>query len=717
MKACVLTFAVVALFGAVYADEAPTWPLIGKEAKPWVYNWWMASAIDEPGIRYQCEQLTEKGFGGFHVIPIYGAKGYEKQYREYLSSEWLDAWNMAARMARKHGLDVDMTMGSGWCFGGPWITKEDATSSGMKVKRAGPGGQGYMIDPFSTTAMSNFIARFEAAFGKDAKGVERPRAFYHDSYEYMNARPKRDGDWDEMQQATFKVWTDWCRANGYISRNEAHGAPGNWLDLYAIADMPETEMFEKKDRDILISKFASSAAHVVGRKFVTSESCTWVDEHFTETLGEIKTFLDRLFLSGVNHMFYHGMCYSPVDVVWPGWCFYASCEMNPRNPIWHDVDLLNAYVARCQSMFQSCKPDEDTLLYWPYKDSLIANTNGVADADGRISIHNRKYWFSDLPIGMMANKLYSEGYAFDYVSDRQLQTLDLSRYSCLVVPETKTMPPETATAVARFKNGTPRVEPFSAEGFCFTRFRRGNDQVYFLVNTNATRIAKTLKPTAKGKRGWFMNPMDGSVVDAPWEDGFTVDLESCASTFLVVREGAPAQCKKDVARMAETAINGPWKLEPVVGGPEMPPMRMMESLSSWSRNADGSENSFCGTMRYSTEFNWDGADGKATLDLGVVHQSARVKINGKNVGFAIMSPYRVCFGTDVLKCGRNTLEVEVTSVGANRIRWNDMNGVNWKYFRDANMVTFGYKGQIKGETWPLRDCGLIGPVKLLYRQH
>lgn len=89
-------------------------------------------------------------------------------------------------------------------------------------------------------------------------------------------------DVDESQLACFRVWTDWCRANGYLTRNEAHGAPSNWLDFYALADIPETEMFGKADRDVLLSKFASSAAHVKGTRLVSAESCTWIDEHFCD---------------------------------------------------------------------------------------------------------------------------------------------------------------------------------------------------------------------------------------------------------------------------------------------------------------------------------------------------------------------------------------------------------------------------------------------------
>ena len=695
------------------ADGLPAWPAATMESKPWAYNWWMGSAVDEEGLELQCREMAAKGFGGFHVIPIYGAKGWEDKYREYLSSGWIEGWNMAVRIARRHGLGVDLTMGSGWCFGGPWISEEDACSSGMKVKRAGPGGKGYMVDPFSASSMSNFVARFEPLFGRNAKGVERPRAFYHDSYEYYGAMPKKAGDPCSMQLEAFRVWSDWCRSNGYMTRNEAHGAPGNWLDLYALADMPETEMFAHECRDILVSKFASSAAHVTGRRLVTSESCTWLKEHFTETLADFKMFIDRLFLSGVNHMFYHGLCYSPAGATWPGWCFYASSQMNPRNPVWRDADILNAYVTRCQSMFQACTPDEDTLLYWPHADCRAAS----GTEDGRLTVHNATNWFNALPVGVAANNLASEGVQFDYVSDLQLRTLDLTRYARVVVPEGANVPKETAAAIAAFRGRREaRSEPFAKAGLSAMRFRRDGETVYFIVNTNAAKVAGRFMPSANGRTAALMDPMTGSVRFADWRDdeGFRIALAAGESVFLAVKNGSPARKSVFGERKisaAKVEVSGPWTLAPVAGGPTLPSVREMERLSSWSLNEDGSESPFCGTMRYSCSFDYRGAGGASVeFDLGDVRQSARVKINGKDAGFAIMPPYRVTVPASLLLAKGNILEVEVTSTGANRIRHNDRTGVKWKYFHDANVVAYGYKGQLNATNWPLAACGLLGPV-------
>ena len=199
-----------------------------------------------------------------------------------------------------------------------------------------------------------------------------------------------------------------------------------------------------KDRSKLVSKFASSAAHVTGRNLVAAETGTWLKEHFTETLADMKYLLDDLFLSGINHVFYHGTCYSPDKAGWPGWHFYASYEMNPRNSIWRDVPALNAYAARCQAVLQSGHPDNDILLYWPIHD-FWHNPAGMAR---QLTVHARD-WFEDQPIGKAAEQLWNRGYAFDYVSDRQLAAAKALKsgirvrggdYHVVVVPATRLMP-------------------------------------------------------------------------------------------------------------------------------------------------------------------------------------------------------------------------------------------------------------------------------------
>ena len=680
-----------------------SWPVPTREMKPWVYNWWMGSAVDATGLEAQCRELAEKGFGGFHVIPIYGANGtnncYRTQWKSLLSPEWIDAWNLAARTARAYGLGIDLTMGSGWCFGGPWIDKDHAASSGMKVKRGGPGGTGYMIDPFDPEAMKIHIAQFDPWFGKNGT-AERPRSFYHDSYEYYGAVPKDGGDVDERQLACFRVWTDWCRDNGYLTRNEAHGAPSNWLDFYGLADIPETEMFGRNDRDILISKFASSAAHVKGTTLVSSESCTWIDEHFHERPEEIKRFLDRLFLAGVNHVFYHGLCYSPIDAVWPGWTFYASLEMNPRNPIWREMGALNAYATRCQSLFQTWTPDNDLAIVWDPTSFRAKHPGETVN----MSVHARD-WFYGEPIGAVAKDLYAKGYAFDYISPRQLRAGLGVKYAEIIDPE-KTRTPTKA-----------RPMPFTAEtGLLATRWKKDGQTGYFVVNDS--KVTKTIHATQPFV---VMNPLDGTSATES-----EVSIESGHSLFAIGEGFAVEDVVTDkvpgVPSRRGTVIvtlDASWRLTHVVGGPTLPEPREFSKLVDW-RTFD---EHFSGTLRYQTTFIHHSSlnTHRSTLSLGEVHEIAHVYLNNHDLGTRFMSPYTFTVPQEILKDGPNELVIEVTNLGANRLRWNDLTGVNWKYFTDINMVGIDFEHgnkyvKMDASRWRPLKSGLFGPVNIRYNE-
>ena len=739
MKLCALTIAAtVSLAGVCAAAPKPlAWPEPTQTMKPWVYNWWMGSAVDKAGLEFQCRELRDKGFGGFHVIPIYGAKGgYEKNWKPLLSPQWIEAWNLAAGLASYNGLGIDLTMGSGWCFGGPWIDKEHAASSGMKVKRAGLGGTGYMLDPFDLEAMKLHVAQFDKWFGKAAQSVTcedlvrddstdeaadilvaaRPRAFYHDSYEYYGAEPKKGQDVDESQLACFKVWTDWCRENGYLTRNEAHGAPSNWLDFYALADIPETEMFGKNDRDILISKFASSAAHVKGTKLVSSESCTWIDEHFCERPQEIKMFLDRLFLSGVNHVFFHGCCYSPVEAVWPGWCFYASIEMNPRNPIWREMRAINGYVTRCQSLFQTWTPDNDLAILWDPTSFREKHKGEVA----QMTVHNRE-WFYGEKIGKVAKELYDAGYAFDYVSPRMVKNGLAKKYAVVVDPEkwddsraeARNRPlrgfathgeantPSEASAERRREELVEGVRkmPFdAASGLLATRWKKDGETAYFVVNTGT--VARAV--VAGGKPYGVMNPLTGEIETARHE---AIEVASGHSLFLV---GDGFEVTTAAKRTCDgIALAGPWEVSPICGGPALPAPRKLDALVGWETFDDA----FSGTMLYKTTFDMPNAR-PSSLSLGDVREIARVRLNGRDLGVKFMPPYDFAIPAGVLGEKGNVLEVEVTNLGANRLRWNDLNGVDWKYFSDINMVGLDYK-PLDASKWKPLKSGLLGPVAVV----
>ena len=271
-----------------------------------------------------------------------------------------------------------------------------------------------------------------------------------------------------------------------------------------------------------------------------------------------------------------------------------------------------------------------------------------------------------------------------------------------------------------------RIEPFThAVGLSSWRRRSGDTTYYFVVNERPSAVEGEYRVSAETGSAWEMDPMTGAIKDATAAHGAVrISLAPYGSTLIAVSAGSAsngaaawghAALPRRHALRSSLTIAGPWTLTPVCGGPELPTARTMHTLSSWSVKEDGGEEPFCGTMLYRTRFAADGFAGSAAvIDLGVVCHSARARLNGRDLGCRFVPPYRFEVPEDVLT-HENELEVEVTNLGANRIRWNDQNGVEWKRFHDINIISV--KGVWAGgcvpfdaSDWPLRDSGLLGPV-------
>lgn len=487
------------------------WPAITKDNRPGVYWWWPGSAVDRENITWNLETLQKAGVGGAHIIPIYGVKGEEDCFIPYLSPQWMEMLDHSVAEAERLGMWVDMSTGTGWPFGGSIVPPEDGElrlvvkdgkteiqRANWRVKRAAPGGVGDVLNPYDGAALETYLGHFDQAFADS--GASFPRAQYHDSFEYRGNwcrdffeqfKKRRGYDLSEHMDALAGVgeadtisrvkcdyrqtlaelhlefiekWVAWSHGHGCITRNQAHGSPTNLLDTYAAVDIPETEIFGasvfeipglRRDPDNvnddpihpLIAYMASSAAHVSGRQRVSSETCTWIRNHFRSALSQVKPEIDQLFLTGINHVIYHGCCYSPQDAEWPGWLFYASLEANPRNAFWRDIPALNEYIARCQSILQSGKPSNDILLYWPIYD-LWSKPDGL---NQNCTVH-QEGWLTDSACGQLAMELRQQGYQFDFISDRQLAKVKQTEaglesggalYRAVIVPPTEHMPVET----------------------------------------------------------------------------------------------------------------------------------------------------------------------------------------------------------------------------------------------------------------------------------
>lgn len=94
--------------------------------------WWFGPSVTREEVEREMRRMKEGGIGGFELAVVYPmalddpARGFHNY--PYLSPEYLDMVRFAAAKARELGLRMDITVGSGWSYGGPYITPDLASA-------------------------------------------------------------------------------------------------------------------------------------------------------------------------------------------------------------------------------------------------------------------------------------------------------------------------------------------------------------------------------------------------------------------------------------------------------------------------------------------------------------------------------------------------------------------------------------------------------------
>lgn len=188
---------------------------------------------------------------------------------------------------------------------------------------------------------------------------------------------------DLFSEEFVKTMTVWAEKNKLKNRIQAYGIRADTLKTYGIAHIPEAEqLYAGGIIDFL--KFAGSAAIIYKKPIVSAESIVWNQRDYMTTPLKWKVAADKLFISGINQMIYHGFPYQNKLFPYPGFCGFStpylpkpmnfSSNFSRMNPFWEFFPIINKYITRCQYVLQHGKTVSNIAIYYPifnYCDSVL----------------------------------------------------------------------------------------------------------------------------------------------------------------------------------------------------------------------------------------------------------------------------------------------------------------------------------------------------------
>jgi hypothetical protein len=522
--------------------------------------WWFGPAVTKERIERELRLMKEGGVGGVEIQPVYPVVLDDPQAGvktlPFLSDEFIDALRFANRKARELGLRVDLTVGSGWPFGGPSVPVTEAAGrlrvervrlaenqrrvplpsvgagekliaafldhkseitevkdgaawlpaglagqhevqffvssrTGQQVKRPAVGAEGFVLDHYDRAAVESYLQKVGERLMQAFAG-QPPYAVFCDSLEVFNSDwtpdflaefQKRRGydlkphlpalitdigpqtaairhDWgqtltDLLNERFLMPMREWAKKHHTRFRIQGYGIPPATIASNANVDLTEGEGPQWKT--LRASRWASSANHVYGRNVTSSETWTWLHSpSFRATPLDMKAEADLHFLQGVNQLIGHGWPYTPDGVEYPGWRFYAAAVFNEKNPWWHVMPDVSAYLQRVSWLLRQGRPANDIAFYLPNSDAWAGFING--------KVHYMIEALRDRVGDDVIARTLEAGYNLDFFDDDVLRqvgkverdslVLGENKYRAVILPNVERIPLDTLRRLEEFaENG------------------------------------------------------------------------------------------------------------------------------------------------------------------------------------------------------------------------------------------------------------------------
>lgn len=493
---------------------------------------------------------------------------------------------------------------------------------------------------------------------------------------------------------------------------------GDALRVFSHVDIPMGEFWLRSashDKPTDVSD-AVSGAHIYGRRIAQSEAFTELRIKWDETPSLLKPLLDHEFCVGVNRLVLHVFVHNPWLDRKPGLTLNGVGTFFQRDQTWWpDARAWIDYIARCSAMLQLGRPVDD-----------VAYFTGE-ELPSRSLLPDRQ--IPRLPPGYSADSINPDALIrLARLEGGRIVLAGGARYHALVLPPGQPPPsPGLARALARLnplvvapgQSFAPLLPPPDfiatddagkpAAGVEWTHRALQDADLYFVSNSEDSDRTLHLSLRCIGSAEVW-DPVTGARYAAPdarsaaGRTALTLTVAAHGALFAVVRRNGPAAPPPPPAPVQVATLHGPWSVQfnLALGGPAAPVE--FPNLVDWTSSADPRVRFFSGIATYHTRFECPAGTHRIWLDLGTIHDVARVVVNGIDCGCAWTAPYSVEI-TRALHSGSNSLDIQVANTWNNRLAGDLLGGGS------ARHVTWTNAHEPRSPS--LLPAGLIGPVRLL----
>ena len=252
--------------------------------------WWFGPAVTRPELEREMRMMKEGGIGGFEVQPVYPLTldDPEKGIRNFpfLSDAHIDALRFVSRRARELGLRMDLTVGSGWPYGGPQVSIDDAAGM-LRSERAKIEGGSRRVAVPNISAGEKLIAVFLVK----SRGPSIDAGSIHEITDIKEGVVQLPAGLDASHEVLFFISSH----TGMQVKRPAIGAEGFVLDHLS---RKATNNYLSKVGDPLMKAFGSQPPYAIFCDSLEVYNQDWTSdfiEEFKQRRGyDLKPYLPAL---------------------------------------------------------------------------------------------------------------------------------------------------------------------------------------------------------------------------------------------------------------------------------------------------------------------------------------------------------------------------------------------------------------------------------------